>query len=80
MDEWLTCQGKWSKSALYKRLRESSTTSHHGARLWLTWFEIRDKYKSESIANAIVEEKKKDDETFKTQTKPHPDLPGDEAR
>ena len=59
---------------------ERSTTSSHGARLWLTKAQIEDKYKSQSIADAITKAKLEDPEARQTSTKEHPDCPNNEAR
>lgn len=79
MDEWLCCAGEWQRSNLYKRMKLSKTTSQHGARLWMTFQQIADKYKSVEIARAIVRAKTEDPEVAKTHCKPHPDCPDNKA-
>ena len=79
MDEWLSCQGQWRKSALYFKIKSSRKTSHHGARLWMTFGQISAKYGSEDIARDIVKAKTEDPEVAATQSKPHPDCPQNKA-
>lgn len=78
MDEWLSCQGAWTKSAFYQRVMEKRSMSQRGARVWLTQHQIAEKYKSELIASRICEQKRSDPELFRTQTKLHPDDPSEE--
>ena len=80
LDEWISCAGEWKKSTLYKRFMERSTTSSHGARVWLTKAQIEAKYKSAAIAESIVRAKLDDPEARETSTKAHPDCPDNEAQ
>ena len=79
MDEWISCAGEWKKSSLYKRFKERSTTSQHGARVWLTKGQIQEKYKSAAVAEAICRAKLEDPDAKQVNTKEHPDCPGNEA-
>ncbi|CAK9069365.1 Uncharacterized protein SCF082_LOCUS34741 [Durusdinium trenchii] len=78
MDEWLSCNGEWRKSTLFKKMIERKTTSTHGARVWMTFQQIAEKYKSEEVARRIVEAKLADPELRRTQVKDHPDCPESE--
>lgn len=80
LDEWISCAGQWKSSALYKKIVQRKTTSSHGARVWLTFQQISQKYGSEEVARQIVEAKLAlDEDARKLQIKDHPDAPGVEA-
>ena len=75
MEEWMACQGEWSKSTLYERMTASKSVRKRGARTWLTKQQIATKYGDMSIAEEIVQAKLADETLRETQTKPHPDAP-----
>eukprot|EP00435_Cladocopium_sp_Y103_P002482 s338_g1.t1 len=77
-DAWEQCEGDWKRSALYKRFVEKSTTTQHGARVWLTRSQVAKKYESQALADKICNAKLQDAETKEKNTKEHPDCPGDE--
>lgn len=79
-EEWLACAGVWKSSALYKKMKQSSKTSNHGARLWLTKTQIAAKYSSMEVAQAIVDAKLADAELRESQVREHKDCPGNQAR
>ena len=78
-DAWAQCSGEWRKSELYKKFVERSTTTSHGARVWLTRAQIAKKYDSWELANEICDAKLNDSELCQTHVKWHPDAPGNEA-
>lgn len=80
MDEWLETKGDWKSSKLYQHLKRKRSERQHGSRVWMTKQQLVMKYNCEQIATNIVEQKCSDPELFKTQTKPHPDVPDNEAR
>lgn len=73
-EEWLQCEEKWSKSSYVIQLQQTSEFCRMGARRWMTYAQICDKYKSSDIATCIVEEKKSNPK-LAGQMKPHPDCP-----
>lgn len=64
---------------MYKTIKERKKHTSYGARVWLTKDQLIKKYDSVSIAEAIIASKLVDEETKRTQTKEHPDCPGNEA-
>ena len=80
LEDWIACDGCWVESSFYKRVTQRTTTSRRGCRVWLTREQIRIKYGgSHKIADMICDSKLNDPESFKHQTKVHPDCPDNEA-
>ena len=76
MDEWLTCDGHWTESNLFKQLKHESRHRKLGRRKWLTFPEMCVKFGSNTIAERIRDHKLRPD-LVKTQTRDNPDCPGD---
>lgn len=73
-EQWLSCEGHWRESALYKKLLEKTTHRRFGSRKWLTKPELAMKYSME-VAEAIIAAKHADPELSKSQIRKHPDCP-----
>ena len=73
-EEWLQSNECWSSSALVIQLKQTTEFTKMGARRWMTYQEICDKYKSSDVADSIVEEKRTSRDA-KTHIKRHPDCP-----
>ena len=57
-EEWLASNEHWGSSSYVIQLQQSHEFTKVGARRWMTFKEIADKYNSEDVANCIVEEKR----------------------
>lgn len=75
MDEWLSCDGHWTESSLYKQLRHESRFRKLGRRKWLTLSEMSLKFGSTTVAERIRDHKMRP-ELVKTQVRDNPDCPG----
>ena len=58
-EEWLAASECWSSSTYVIQLQQTSEFIKMGARRWVTFSQICEKYKSEDVATCIIEEKKK---------------------
>lgn len=58
-EEWLSASECWSSSTYVIQLQQTSKFIKMGARRWMTFSQICEKYKSEDVATCIIEEKKK---------------------
>lgn len=76
-EQWVSCEGFWKESSLYKELKVKTHHRRLGRRVWLTFAEISKKYSSDRVATRIVEAKRSDPTICKTQIRDHPDCPGD---
>ena len=77
-EEWLAANECWSASTYVIQLQQTSKFTKTGARRWMTYSQICEKYKSEDVATCIIEEKKTNPVLAETQIKPHPDCPNRE--
>ena len=78
-EQWESCSGDWKNSQIYLSLRKTNAERKRGRRAWLTRADLVRKYQSEEIADRIIQNKLSNEELKKTQTKPHPDDPTNEA-
>ena len=76
-EQWISCDGHWTESSIYKQLKVTVRNRKTGARKWLTEAELTVKYGSARVAERIVQSKQNDAECSKTQIREHPDCPGD---
>ena len=73
-EQWATCAGQWKESAFFLRLSNSTRFKSKGARRWLTFTEIAQRYGSNEVATSITEAKENaEDQIKKTQIRKHPD-------
>ena len=75
MDEWLSCDGHWTESSLYKQLKHESRFRKLGRRKWLTLSGMSLKFGSTTGAERIRDHKMRP-ELVKTQVRDNPDCPG----
>ena len=75
-EQWLSCDGHWTESAIYQQLKTSSRHRKKGARKWLTEAELALKYGSAVVAAKITLHKRSEPEC-KDQVREHKDCPGD---
>ena len=75
-DEWLACNENWKSSNYLVSLRRQHAHEKSGARRWMTYKQIIEKYSGDiTVADSIVEGKKNDPVLAKSCIKPHPDCP-----
>ena len=74
-EEWLGSNEQWSRSNYVVQLQQSHEFTKVGARRWMTYQEIAEKYKSNDVADCIVEEKQSNKALAPYQIKRHPDCP-----
>ena len=74
-EEWLASNEQWTRSNYVVQLQPSHEFTKVGARRWMTFNEIAEKYKSEEVASCIVEEKTSNKALAPYQIKRHPDCP-----
>lgn len=74
-EEWLASNEQWTRSNYVVQLQQSHEFTKVGARRWMTFNEIAEKYKSEEVASCIVEEKTSNKALAPYQIKRHPDCP-----
>ena len=75
-EQWISCEGHWIESSLYKQLRVTVRNRKTGARKWLTEPELCVKYGSARVA-ARIAQAKRNDPKCQHQIRDHPDCPGD---
>ena len=74
-EDWLEAEEKWSSSKLVLQYKSVKTTGKRGSRVWMIRSQIEEKYKSEKLANEIIESKEGLDEKSKALcVRDHPDL------
>ena len=74
-EEWLASNEKWTSSSWVVQMETSSEFSKLGARRWMTFQQISEKYKSAEVAQCIVDEKRANKVLASQQIKRHPDCP-----
>ena len=73
-EQWLQCDGNWKKSSFYLEIKKSKAERKRGCRMWMTRAQLIAKYGSAALADEIISNKEADPSG--TQTKDHPDAPG----
>lgn len=76
-EEWLASNENWKVSNYAIRLSRSRLHETIGARRWMTFKQLCDKYQDQEIAESIREAKLNDPD--KSHVKPHPDTPDNPA-
>lgn len=76
-EEWLAPNENWKVSNYAIRLSRSHSHETIGARRWMTFKQLCDKYGDEEVAESIRTAKLSDPE--KSHVKPHPDNPDNPA-
>lgn len=77
-EEWLSSNENWKVSNYAMRLSKSHTHEVIGARRWMTFNQLCDKYQDQDVAESIRTAKLSNPE-MKDHVKPHPDNPDNPA-
>lgn len=78
-EEWLGSNGDWTTSSYALRLSRTHSQENVGARRWMTFKQLVEKYDDVAVAESIREAKWNDPVLCKTHCKPHPDCPENPA-
>lgn len=74
-EEWLSSNEQWNRSTWVLQLQQSSEFTRLGARRWMTYKQICQKYESSDVADSIVAEKRGNKQLASQQIKRRPDVP-----
>ena len=74
-EEWLGSSEDWGKSSYAISLKRVHSFERTGARRWMTYRQLCEKYGDSALADAIVESKKNSAQLARDHIKPHPDAP-----
>ena len=78
-DAWVQCDGDWSKSEFYMKIRHRHTTKAKGTRRWLFAGQMDELYGA-VVAQKMRDFKETDEKMSKTDLRYHPQVaPGEEA-
>ena len=76
LEQWVSCNGAWTQSEFFLRIKSKKLHRRRGCRRWLTKSELAGKYGSMDVAEAIVSAKENDPEASKQQVRVNPDCHG----
>ena len=74
-EDFLSSDGNWRNSMVYKTIKRINRTGRRGIRRWLTRSQLEAHFQDKKIVDAIVI-RKQTDEYLKTEIRDHPDCPG----
>ena len=76
LEQWTACQGAWTQSQFYIKMKSKSKHRTFGCRKWLTQAELLGKYGDAAVVNAIIEAKMADPDVMASHVRSHPDMHG----
>lgn len=75
-EDFLSIDGNWRNSMVYKTIKSINRTGRRGIRRWLTRSQLENHFQDSTIVDAIIVRKQSDEYLKKTEIREHPDCPG----